>query len=449
MAEQRHVVSAMTDAQLLARVWDWAGQAVEPIDAPAIARGAGSRRALRSSLALRVTTSGILAPSAWWPAFGVILLLALLTALAAGALLVGSQRRDISEQRLPAPFGPARNGMIVNIVGGGANGEGSLQQVDLATGRTKELLGGSYVWPLFASDGQRLLFLEFGRSPRWFGSISVINADGSGAHRILTGGDYAVPTWAPDSHRIAVASPPWSTVNSPSRVSIVDIHSGASARFDVELPVLDLAWRPDHDQLVLRQAVLDARGDPGEYHGLYLINDDGTDRRLIRQLSDGGSPFLVSPDGSTIAYGQGRRIHLLDIDTGVDRELTVEGGGAPGEGPVAFSPDGARLLIGQVTGDRSTGDRRCSSVPSNIYCAFFRHGVVPVVGGPVTWLGSDEHQSIGGADSEAMFSPDGTQILVSYVQNPAGAWLFDSATGGGEPLPWWRGGIGTWQRLAP
>ena len=43
MVERKPDTGGMTDAQLLARVWDWAGQAAEPIDAPAIARAARSQ----------------------------------------------------------------------------------------------------------------------------------------------------------------------------------------------------------------------------------------------------------------------------------------------------------------------------------------------------------------------------------------------------------------------
>lgn len=61
--------------------------------------------------------------------------------------------------------------------------------------------------------------------------------------------------------------------------------------------------------------------------------------------------------------------------------------------------------------------------------------------------------SIGGPGGGAIFSPDGTQLLAGYSQEPTiGLWLFDAITGRGEPVSW---GIGigwagvTWQRLAP
>src|SRR5262245_46405411 len=112
MAEPRPEAVAMTDAQLLARVWDWAGQAIEPVDVETIARGAATPVTLLTSIALRVAPRGILAPAARWPAYSV-LILALLVSLVAGALLVGGQHRDTFEQRLPALFGPAKNGVIV------------------------------------------------------------------------------------------------------------------------------------------------------------------------------------------------------------------------------------------------------------------------------------------------------------------------------------------------
>ncbi len=89
------------------------------------------------------------APRVPWRMVGVIALL--LLALAAAALIVGSQQR-----RLPAPFGPAGNGVIPYVA------SGDLYVGDPLTGTTRLLVGGpeADAAPRFSPDGTRLAFIR-------------------------------------------------------------------------------------------------------------------------------------------------------------------------------------------------------------------------------------------------------------------------------------------------
>jgi hypothetical protein len=430
----------MVDAQLLARVWDWAAQAVEPVDAESIARGAAARVPLLRSIALRVPAGGTLVPAIRWPAYGFVLLL-VLASLLAGALLVGSQQRDIPEQRLPPPFGPARNGVIV-FSHAIAEGHSPVVQFDPVTGETATLRSGGWlVDPRFSPDGRQILFRE--QAGNWeLSSLWVMNADGSGARQLLPAGRYGEPAWSPGSDRILV-------MDNEGWLNVVAVAKGTFVRHSLGIKFADeidsaaVSWRPNHDQVLVSQ------------EESYLVNADGTG---LRSLPEGGN---WSPDGSTIGYSldtgrvdvHGRplgRVHLLEVDSGVERKITFDGSDGTGEDFAAFSPDGTKLLIYRNFGKYPPCPGR---VPAR-YCWRASPILVPVAGGgPEVVLGTFEPMSVEGEGGGAVFSPDGKQVLGIYGKEPRGVWLYDADTGEatamtGPPwdLNWWGA---TWQRLAP
>jgi hypothetical protein len=89
------------------------------------------------------------APHVSWRALAVLALLVL--ALVSAALYAGSQQR-----RLPAPFGPADNGLIPYVL------HGDLFAGDPITGDSRLLVGGPEgdALPQFSPDGTRLAFIR-------------------------------------------------------------------------------------------------------------------------------------------------------------------------------------------------------------------------------------------------------------------------------------------------
>ena len=350
----------------------------------------------------------------------VLLLIGLLIA-ASVALYAGSQ-----QTRLPAPFGPARNGAVLV-----ANG-GDIVAVDPVTGTQTMLIEGSTndIAPWFSRDGQRFLYLRTlgGQQEQW-----IADADGSNQRQLVPASAVWVE-WASEGDRIVVSR---TATGGGEETSIVNVADGTSTPLD-NAEIRNPFWRPGHDQLIFST---DSEGH--EYH---VINADGTGLRRIEGVSaDAINNPVFSPDGSSLAYttwadgvGLQGRIHIVDIDDGVDQALMFDGSEGTNEFPYQFSPDGSRLLVERHGGDASfevNGEQgyRLVIVPAN-------------GGGPVMPIGPAMPSSTGGAVAE--FSPDGTQVL-AYYNHDRSTWLLQADGSGGEEVDWDPEGAFTWQRLAP
>ena len=119
------------------------------------------------------------APHVSWRALAVLALLVL--ALVSAALYAGSQQR-----RLPAPFGPAANGVIPYV------SNGDLYAGDPITGESRLLVGGPEgdALPQFSPDGTRVAFMrDVGTTSIKPIDIYVAGADGSDPNADHAGAD--------------------------------------------------------------------------------------------------------------------------------------------------------------------------------------------------------------------------------------------------------------------
>src|SRR5262245_61803204 len=345
------------------------------------------------------------------PALRPLLVLLLLGLLVAGGVLLyaGSQ-----QTRLPAPFGPARNGAIVV-----STTAGEISSYDTATGLTTELVtsGDTGVDPMFARDGSMFSFIRGG-------SLWLADANGSG-ERALVPGQVGWAEWSDSGDRIVFAGPATTTV-----LSVVDVETGKITTFDLGIEIEHPRWRPGHDQIVFSEPIRDA------YRAYWVVNADGTNLQRIEGVADSAiNDPTLSPDGSRLAYatwGDGERIHALDIDTG--RETLA----SPVDGfsyqDVLFSPDGSKILTKRFP---PFGSIQFAVVPAD-----GRGKVIPI--GPSLPMAMDA----GGRSDRWEFAPDGTQVLVSYARGDS-TWLLDVDGSSEQELPWSGRNGTTWQRLAP
>ena len=353
--------------------------------------------------------------TSWRPVVIALVVLAVLLAVSA-ALFVGSR------PRVPAPFGPARNGLVLFSSTGG-----DIVSVDPASGTTASVTTtGHKDWgPFMAPDGRQFIFI---RTTGGVDQLFAANTDGSSAHLVLatTSRDDWID-WAPASDRFVMV-PAGGGVP-----SIVEVATGKVTPLNVEYAVAGAIWRPNTDQLILLEAK-----DPNLT--VHVVTAAGTEVKSWPAVVGANSEMTVSPDGKQLAYhswsdnapGLHGRIHLMNLDTGKDTALTPDlSDGLVWETP-DFSPDGSSLMVQQFSAPGTTQDQLA---------------LLPASGGGQAVLIGSMHDGANGGMS-GMFSPDGSQILVHYADDQT-TWLYKVTGGQGQKLTWPGNGDFSWQRLAP
>jgi dipeptidyl-peptidase 4 len=92
--------------------------------------------------------------------------------------------------------------------------------------------------------------------------------------------------------------------------------------------ILSYSWSPDGKHLLFPLG--------GE---LYLYDLDADADHAVRQLTHGGGDVLdpkVSPRGRYVSFVRGQNLHVIDLQTGVERGLTHDGGGTVHEAEAEF-----------------------------------------------------------------------------------------------------------------
>ena len=356
-----------------------------------------------------------------WRALAIV---ALLVLAIVGALLFASG----SGRRLPAPFGPAANGSILYSTAGG-----DIAAVNPLTGTSTAVVAGPDrdISPLLSRDGTKFLFVRDGAGTD---ALFVANVDGSGVRQLAEGGfapsdfDRSPFDWSPSGEQVAaVADALPGTVRN---MTILATDGSAPRSLELGLSVSDVSWRPNGHELVFK-GVKDAT------YGLYVVNADGSGLRAITPangLEFGWREPILSPDGTQIAFARwggvtDNGIHVLGLDSGVDRLLAFDGSVDTDEYLPQFSPDGTQLAFHRYM---SGG---------------YQLVIVPVPGGgravPIGPL-----QPEGAADPFLSFSPDGSMVLVTYPTDGK-TWLLGTKGGSDRQVPWPGTEFQSWQRLAP
>ena len=360
-----------------------------------------------------------------------ILVTALLIALAAAALLVVG-----SQQRVPPPFGPARNGAL-------AYGNGDIYLRDSIDGAPRLVIGGpAFDFAAgFTRDGERLTFLR--RTAGTEGStderLQMFVADRDGSNVIAVTPPLEAPDWAdtaPDSQSVVYIT------GNPAAQSlyVADLRQpGEPRKLDLGDAPMSASFPnflgPAGTEVVFRGRV---PGSLGGHSGIFAIHPDGTGLRPITPTdgnpNDGYLFPQPSPDGRYIAYTawdpvlEGLRIHLVDLRTGDDRIVTDV---SRSDGFATFSPDSQRIVYVSYLPGRN-----------QIWAGKVDGSEPPLPMGP-NYVQKDE-QFVSG-----IFSPDGQSVLVSDPVSQESR-LIDVATGGdGQVIPWAAADISGWQRLAP
>jgi Tol biopolymer transport system component len=365
-----------------------------------------------------------LVPPLPWRSIGIFVILALLAV--AGALIYVSSR-----QRLPEPFGPARNGSIlVSTV------DGEIVSVDPATGASSGLVTGpaNDIVPALSRDGTKFLFVRAGSGSA--DALYVANVDGSDSRQLAQGSFVRVATdlspfdWSPSGDRVAFIS----QVGSARKLTILALDGSAPRTLDLGLSVSDVSWRPNGQELVFRGVISESSGTT---YGLYTVSSDGSGLRPIVPVTDlefGWREPVLSPDGTHVAFARwgsatGNGLHVVGVESGDDRVVEFDGHLDSDQYNPQFSPDGTQLVFARF----ENGEYQLSIAPVN-------------GGGQAIAIGPRHSQET--ADPFLGFSPDGTMVLARYPADGK-TWLLGSKGGDDQQVSWPAGRSYSWQRLAP
>jgi Tol biopolymer transport system component len=347
--------------------------------------------------------------------------LALLTALAAGAIAMGASTRPT----LPPPFDTAGNGLIAF-----QPDEHHVHYFDPTTGK-RSLWLRSDTSPsrlAWSPDGTRLAFAEDQPSGS---SISITCVPGREACGSLPAERFVnlqLLRWSPDGSTLLVVS----EVGLQNAVTLVpsDASDGASAEtLDLGMRVDWATWHPDGTALLVKGIA--AEGAPT----LFIVPLEGAgapepilsvDTTTSLFSTWGASEFLwdpsYSPDGSTILYStvvdllpsqeagsQNARVRMVDAD-GTDDRLFEVSPDSTYEIASGWSPDGTHVAISVQHDD----DRLLAIAPVDDATRATIVGPDPSIGNGVSW------------------SPDGT-LLLTWGADGSAAFV-EAATGALTPL---------------
>jgi Tol biopolymer transport system component len=371
-----------------------------------------------------ITTSRVAWPGVPWRTVGALALIALLIA-AVVAVYVSSQ-----QNRLPEPFGLAKNGLILYA------SDGDIYAGDPIAGTSRLILGGETrdIEPAYSKDGTRIAFqrLVDPADDKYF-RIMAMSLDGSDVH-VVTPEPVASPDWWDwtPSGDIIVTAP------TTSPLYDMTVYDGAGVDpprtlthgMDVDAPV----FRPPDGREIL------FRGETEGKAGVFVMNADGTGLRPLIPLTESlnlGVTLMeprYSPDGSQIAFHQwddySSTMHLFVMNAdGTGRREIASRSGVVFTGWPVWSNDGTRIAAATAAAWAEGPlpyiviDLRTDAVIST--------GPVPPAGGTrIEW------------------APDDSSILMSWNDGSRQV-LLDPAGGPPTELPWGAASYPSWQRLAP
>jgi Tol biopolymer transport system component len=201
--------------------------------------------------------------------------------------------------------------------------------------RRFRLTRGKDSHPSWSPRGSYVAFArqtEAGRS-----QILVADTRGRVLRRFGTG--YSIqPAWSPNGERIAYSS--------STRLVVANRAGRTIAEFSLRALVGGPAWSPDSRRLAFVEAQAIDSGGAVAQRGIYVINADGTGRRLL--VPNAIDPAW-SPDGSKIAYvsyrsrvADGGFVTVANIDGSGARRLTTS---VENESQPAWSPGGRQIAF--------------------------------------------------------------------------------------------------------
>jgi WD40 repeat protein len=347
-------------------------------------------------LPMEVVTTRVPATRLPMRQLGVLALIAILVA-ALFAAYIGTH-----QQKLPPPFGVARNGAM--LYGSG----GDIYRLDPAAGLSTALVTGPQTdqMPMYSRDGTRFAFFRQIESGQTTYQLVVANGDGTDQRVVSTDPvtfDYSI-NWAADGRSMVLDD----TNGHVTRLDTVGNAPPAKVTYPEVRDIIALR-PPDEGELLYRTVT-------AEGWSLQIMDTEGTHARPV--FSSGGtslreddySGYQWSPDGSKIAFRlhpdvsetPDFRIYIVNADGSGLHRLTHETG-IECECDMFWSPDSTQIAFNRWRFDESTGEWHVRPV-----------GIASVADGVVRDIGPQPTDQ----GAEFAFSPDGASIMWFTRRSP-------------------------------
>lgn len=346
----------------------------------------------------------------------------LILALIGAAILIGSQ------QRLPEPFGIARNGAIV------FERDGDLFIAEDLLGTSRPLVAGSDrdLAPLFSNQGDRIAFI---RDVDEGIQLMSVRPDGSDLTTLGTFPSFDGLRWSPDGHTLLIGYT--ATGIRGFRLAVVNADGSGFRELDVGRAADWASWRPGGRHLAFRGQLDD--GTPAAF----IADADGSNTRRLPIETSGLTDFeglAWSPDGAHLSFMSDGKL-----------------GGATGGWQIGIADvdaDGDMMALRRLKFDPDSRDEMLPSwSPDSTRLAFIleKDGVLQIAMGRPDGTGfrpvgptTVDRTALGYA-----WSPDGRVLLIASRTDKVPLWSVDVASGEATALEAPTDRIPTWQRVAP
>ena len=205
--------------------------------------------------------------------------------------------------------------------------------------------GVNFSDPVWSPDGTMIAFRRQVTETGWH--LMVMRADGTQVREVSSLRAVGNPAWSPDGSRLAFGG--HATFGGVPQLHVVNLDgTGLDQLTDGPVASAFPLWSVDGLRLYFLTA--EAVFDPPR---LYQIDIDGTNREAMTDEPVSG--IAQSPDGMTLAVGiavdEVTQVHLVPAAGGEPVQVTDED--VP-QTPRSYSPDGDRLLVGDLTFDSET-----------------------------------------------------------------------------------------------